>query len=215
MSEKDVLISRIVDREDTPMDWSRLDSLAERDCDHDVFGALVEAMRDESTLRTAVAKRVAVADRIELGHGRVGFLARNQWVAQWSGWMAAAVIALIWMATDPRMKRAPRGGEGARTPGDTRVVEQDHRAGANANAPDTSDAVPDVRLASDETVRELPNVMVESRSIPGTDKIELFYIRQTLERTVVSGAYTLGRDEVGQPFKAKLARFPRTETRKY
>lgn len=192
MSEKDVLIGRIVDHEDTSEDWSRLDSLAERDRDHDVFGALVAAMRDASTLRTAVARRVAVADRIELVPTREGFLARNQWAAPWSGWMAAAVLALIWMATDPRMKRAPDG------------VEQDHRA-----------AVLDTRLASDETVRELPNVMVESRSIPGTDKIELFYIRQTLERAVVTGAYTLGRDEVGQPFKARLARFPRTGTRKY
>ena len=102
--------------------------------------------------------------------------------------MAAAVITLVFMATDPRMKRSPRG------------VEQDHRAAA----------VSDVRLASDKTVRELPNVMVESRSIPGTDKIELFYIRQTLERAVVTGAYTLGHNEVGQPFKAKLAGFPAT-----
>ena len=186
MSDRDVLISRIVDREDGPADWARFEELVRRD--ERATTGLIEALRDEATLRTAVGEVVAVADRVNI---RPREFARVRGLTHWGGWMAAAILALIWIATDPRMKRGPE--------------DAPREQAVRSTEPDASQPV---RLAG-EVVRELPNVMVESRAIPGSDQVEVVYLRRVLERAVVSDAYTVARDETGQPFKtrADLTRF--------
>ena len=178
MSDRDLLIGRIVDREDSPTDWASVEGLAADDCRarDDLFAAL----RDESLLRTAVGEVVAVADRVDIG---TGGLPRRHTMIHWGGWMAAAVLALIWIATDGRKTRVPESRVPARVASD--------------------------RFAGDRFVRELPNVMVETRQVPGSDKTEVLYVRRVLERKVVSGAYTMAMDETGQPVRvqADLTRF--------
>jgi hypothetical protein len=180
MNDRDVLISRIVDREDGPADWTSFDELARMDAR--VTVGLVAAMRDDATLRAAMDGAVAVADRVGL---RSPPLVRMRSLVHWGGWMAAAVLALVWMATNPRLKRAPESA-----PPEPMVRS------------DASDTPHPARSAS-EVVQELPNVMMESRPIPGSDEIEIVYLRRAIERAIVSDAYTVGRDETGHPFRVR------------
>ena len=112
-------------------------------------------------------------------------------MTHWSGWMAAAVLALIWMATDPRMKQ---GYEDAPRENIAKSAEPD---------------APKKAELANHVVRELPNVIVETRPIPGSDQVEVVYLRRVIERAIVSDAYTVARDEMGQPFRvpADLTRF--------
>ena len=109
------------------------------------------------------------------------------------------------MATDPSWKRMP--------PGDVPVANSP----SVKNEPQQSgrgDAI-DARIASDEVVRELPDLMVETRPIPDSDKIEVFFVRRTLERAILSGAYRVSRDESGQPFRTSVDPTRYTPKRRY
>ena len=201
MSEKDLLISRIVEREDSPDDWARLDEFARQD--GHVVGELLDTMRDESSLRLAVAETVAVADTVDLRRVELPFLTRHAWLPQWSGWMAAAVIVLFWIATSPHTE-PNRGGR------ITSTIDQveDVRDGELAKTQRAR-----TEFGSDTVLRELPNLMVETRPIPGTGKTQVIYVRRTLERAIVSDAFTAAHDESGRPIRvqADLARWaPRT-----
>ena len=184
MSDRDLLIGRIVDREASPADWARFQGLAADD--GRAKDELLDALRDESLLACAVGEATAVADRVDIDVAPVH--RRRTWF-HWSGWMAAAVLALFWMATDPRMKRTEP----------ERVVTHD--------APKANARI--VAQPAGEFLRDLPNVMVETRRIPGSEKTEVVYVRRILERTVVSGAYEMSTDENGQPVQvqADLTRF--------
>ena len=67
---------------------------------------MIAAMRDDALLRAMVGEAVAVADGVNLRPWRI---ARLRSLVHWSGWMAAAILGLVWLATDPRMQRAPEG----------------------------------------------------------------------------------------------------------
>lgn len=180
MSDRDVVISRIVDREDGPADWARFDEL-DRAGDR-VTTRLLAAMRDDATLRAAMGEVMVVADRVTLGSRP---LVRMRGLVHWGGWMAAAILALVWMATDPRLQQAPEGV----------LLEPTART--------ESVDVPHSAQPASEVVRELPNVMMETRPIPGSDRVEIVYLRRVIERAVVSDAYTVGRDETGRPLRVR------------
>jgi hypothetical protein len=177
MNEIDLLISRIVDRRDTPEDWLRLDARAF--ADGDLSPILVEALRSDALLRRVVDRATTPAERVEVHPGWSRAAGRRR---QWSrglslgGWMAAAVLTLLWLAT------APGGGESPSNPEPLAVV----------------------RTAGSEVIQNLPNLMVETRPIPGTEETELIFIRRTLERRQVSGAYTLALNEMGQPVQSAV-----------
>ena len=187
MKETDLLISRIVDRTDSPEDWARFDAFSA--VDTNVSPKLVEALRNESTLRRAIREATAPAERVNLTKCRDRRLrGGSTWggVANWSGWMAAAVLTLMWIASTPRDRAV--------------VVEQ---------------PAVDAQLASGEFLRELPSVMVETRGVPGSDDMEVVYVRRTLERTLVSEAYTLAADESGQLVRSAVDLGRYTPRRRY
>lgn len=188
MSDRELLIGRIVDRAATPTDWARFEGLSADDVR--AKDELLDALRDESLLCTAVASATAVADRVDVDVAPLG--RRRHWI-HWSGWLAAAVLVILWMATDPRMKHTEQVATG-----DAAKQEE-----------------PIVAKSAAVFLRELPNVMVETRPIPGSEKTEVLYVRRTLERTVVSGAYQMATDESGQPVQVQADLTQFAQRRRY
>lgn len=114
-------------------------------------------------------------------------------VTHWSGWAVAAMIAIAWLGVWTN-RPLVSSGNGA-TP-------------MQAGAPDfsltslTPDEVYDAyRVRGYEEgrlVQELPMLMVETRPIRDGQAIEVFYIRQTLERATVDSVFSFSQDETGQ-----------------
>ena len=64
IERKEILIGRVVGREDRPEDWRELHSLAEQD--QELWQLLVADMEGESVLRAASAECLQSAHRVEL-----------------------------------------------------------------------------------------------------------------------------------------------------
>lgn len=207
-SPRDLLLSRIVDRQDEPVDWQRFEVLA--DADGRLASDLIDALRVDATLRSAVGAMVGVADTVAMPGGgdqphepgSAGGQPRplSRWwrtASHWGGWLAAAVFLLCWMATDPSWKR---GGVAENAAGSGRPIA--------ATPVDPKPSAVEV-AAGAELLQELPNLLVETRPIPNSDRMEVVFVRRSVQRTVVSDLYSLGRDENGTPFEARvdLARF--------
>lgn len=186
-TREEILIGRVVDGEATGADWSELDALARGD--GAVWTRLAGAQRSHADLARAVDDELTVAELTE-PPGRVTLAAQGAVSYRWrvySGWAAAAAVALTW-ATASGLGIAPR------VPGVT-----------------TSSLGPDALLtqymdsgkAQGRVLGELPMVMIETTPVSavGEDgqRVEVVYIRRVLERAVVNGVYTLGQDEHGDP----------------
>ena len=103
-NDPELLISRIVDGEATPGDWSAFRLQADRD--QALWRALAEAQRTQSELSDEVSAAVAVAGRIDVPvHTEMvrRLSDRIRIVGMWGGWLAAACVALMW-ARGPRQE---------------------------------------------------------------------------------------------------------------
>ncbi|MHC4852435.1 MAG: hypothetical protein ACYTF5_10480, partial [Planctomycetota bacterium] len=99
MTEKNKLISRIVDRDDRPEDWTTLDGVAKQD--PRTWRELLFALRDDAEVRHVVGAQLVVADTVALPSTPAA--ARNGWgtaaVLAAAGWLAAAVLAVLWLGS--------------------------------------------------------------------------------------------------------------------
>ena len=198
MTEKHKLISRIVDREDRPNDWATLDEVVRQD--PATWRDLLFALRDDAEVRHAVGAHLAVADGIALPVASAG--ARNGWgtsaLLAATGWLAAVVLAVLWLGGTLLWGDSPAAGSGALAD-----LLDPAEAGPGAEATGAmfaaDDAVADDVLA-DSVMGELPRLMVQMRPIAGREEIEVFYVRRTLERVLVKKAYQLKVDESGHAF---------------
>jgi len=183
-ADKHRLISRIVDREDLPSDWSTLDDVARQD--PGAWKELLFALRDDAEVRQAVDSRLAVADNVTVPatSGAGGGWSTAAVLAA-AGWLAAAVVALLWFGSTLRQEDSPPTGVRVPPPGD--LVQLD--------AP-----MPNQVPNPEDVVGELPTLMVQARPIAGREEVEVIYIRRTVERALVKNAYQLKVDESGQPF---------------
>jgi hypothetical protein len=97
MHDYDRLINRVVDQEASEADWKALHTLAE--ADPQVWRELAQAQREHAAMSAAVERELACADRVEVAgheHYSVSLTERFRVVTTWSGWVAAAVLALAW-----------------------------------------------------------------------------------------------------------------------
>lgn len=200
--ERDRLISRVVDRIDLPEDWQRLDGLADRD--ERVFDQLLDSLRGDSELRSALEPAVRAADRVELADPVpvipvVRSRAASR-VASLGGWLAAGVLAMSWWGAGSA--GTPNGNPG--TPESHPPSPAGRSSGSTGRLrPRHSDTAPQARLASEQVLRELPNVLVETRPLTG-NRVEVIFVRRRVERAVVSDAFVTTRDESGQPFRGRV-----------
>jgi hypothetical protein len=215
-NELHVLISRVAAGVGDERDWRALTALA---ADHPAaWQELAIAQHQEASLRQMLADAVAVADRVEApvhllndhGAARTNRGERTHEPAAfvfarrsaWSGWAVAALIALAFVAqfAGPWRQSQNPAGTGGGGPA----------ASSNAGLGPMSafDSFQNYLTRGQEegaVIGELPKVLVESRPAPNGAGLEVLYLRQILERTIINDVYELnGRDETGQPTLARM-----------
>ncbi|TVQ62090.1 MAG: hypothetical protein EA378_06395 [Phycisphaerales bacterium] len=181
--DRDVLITRIIDGEATPEDWTAFKALAARDAS--VWGDLAEAQQDQAELSTAFGGVLAVADRVEAPVGEVyseRLSVRLRAAVGWGGWLAAGGVLLAWTL----------GAGGPLGPSNAPVVQglTPSQEAALIRRPQTPDQALDLYLdagrAEGRVIAEMPTkVLLEARPNPDGAGFEVLYYRQILERAVV------------------------------
>lgn len=195
-SREDILIGRVTDGEASAADWAEIEALAAADAG--VWTRLACAQRAHAALTAAVDDELTVAELVSLPDPAVMARAGDErtrsmqhpsvrWRA-YSGWAAAAMLALAW---------AGAGKWG--TPGGARGVTAGPGDIAATLAPDALlQKYVDKGRADGRVLMELPLVMVESGPAPDGKGTQVVYMRRLLEQTTVTGVYEVGRDETGQ-----------------
>lgn len=187
-TDPELLISRIVDGEATPRDWSEFRMQAEREAS--LWRDLAEAQRVNGELSDEVAAALSVVNQVDVPvqTEMVRRLSdRIRLVGVWGGWLAAACVGLMWA----------NGNRAGSTQGGT------VNAGIATPAMALQEYL-DKGQSEGKVLGELPEkVLVQAR--PMTDGVsqnitgyEIVFMRQILERTVVKDLYRFGKDEAGQ-----------------
>lgn len=192
MSQANVnnLIDRVASNEETNGEFARFESVAANHPRH--WEQLARALRDELHMRAALADALEISSPLEISRAyskqqRSSGALRSR---TWLGWAAAAMIALAWAATfsmpSDSAEPARQGGPGAS--GHAQLVAL------------SSDEAFDQYLRTGEregrVIAELPTLFVESH--PTEDgRLEIFYVRQLLERDEIAHVYELAEDEHG------------------
>lgn len=181
--DSDILISRVVDGEASDADWAELSRLAGEQ--PGLWRVLAEAQHEQADLIEQVAGAIAVAETVEAPvrqHMVRSLTHRTRVAAAWGGWIAAG-LALAWTGTH----RAP--------------IDNAPQAGIlNVGTP--SEALGtylDRGRQAGQVIGELPQkILVQSSPASDGNGYEIMYIRQILERAVVSDMYRFDQDEIGR-----------------
>lgn len=185
VDREDILIGRVVDGEAGPNDWTELEQIAV--ADEGVWRRLALAQREQASLCAGVDDAIEIADRVEIPHHAVhAAQAFNLRWRSWSGWAAAAAIALVWATMQGFVSNSANSGS--------------QQAGLSGNwTPD--EAFNQYLVSGMEQGRvlgELPNVMIDSRPRKDGEGIDVTIMRRIIEVKRVNGAYSIGVDEHGQ-----------------
>ncbi|MCA9300803.1 MAG: hypothetical protein KDA28_17155 [Phycisphaerales bacterium] len=182
--DRDILISRIIDGEASPEDWTAFKSLADRD--GSVWHDLATAQQDQFELEGGLAVAYEIADAVEAPVEqmvRESFQGRLRLVGSYGGWAVAAMLVLA--ATTGNFRGGPSNRAdvlGPLTPEDAyqKYVEAGQRDGT--------------------VVGELPErIVLDSRPNVTGSGYEVIYIKQIVEKAIVPGRLEIGTNEVGSP----------------
>ncbi len=188
---EEVLIHRAIELTASAADWADLDAAALRD--PAVLQRLASALQDEGDLRRGVEERLAAAERVALPQAKARRLPR---APAWLGWAAAAALALIWSASgfldEPAKHASPLRDAGSPAP---------ERGPALAG--DGVLSLDDLRLVSNDTLGELPSMMLETRPAADGRGYEVIRLRRTLERLHVDQIFRVAEDEHGNAVPAQ------------
>jgi len=235
----DLILTRILDRRAAPADWDAFATLAS--ARPEAWPALLSSLRADQGLVHGLDAELAVADRVELPApgAPVLSLAAARARRPWTGWAAAAVLALAWAGSAWLLpgSGSPAGAPGGGVPSPLAqgpASGRDGAPGSVSNTPPTAseqapatapspgqdsgpllaqsgevggprlrDGTPDSNLditgLRGAIVGELPLQLVSTAAAADGDGLDVVYVRPVLERTRVSGLYSLGADELGQP----------------
>lgn len=206
----DRLMARIVDGEADEHDWGTFEALAASDAG--VWRRLACSQRDAQMMQEVVRPALEAADRTRLPRrvdgrrtGDAGEPVRTPGLRRFGGWAAAAVIGLAWLGSQiaPMSASDRRAGTGQNVAG---VVP----TGWTIDSPeDAVKAYLDVGGRSGRVLGEMPDrvvVRTTPTAVPGQPPhVEVIYLRQFVERTVVTDLYELGTDELGRAVPVKLS----------
>lgn len=191
-TDRDVLISRLIDGRAGAADWTMLRQIAATDAT--VWTDLAEATRLDESLGAEVRTLVARADLVELPGslragdapiaGRIGLPARL-------GWAVAAVLGLSLVGVIVGVR-----------PGSTNINPLDggHNASLGSFSRPADALAAYMRLGQQDgsVVGEMPQrFVVDTRPVEGGT--EVTYVRQIVEKALVKDFYKLGTDETGRP----------------
>lgn len=197
-ADRDVLISRALDGEATPEDWSAFRAMAERD--PTVWRELAEAQQDRAELAAAVAHAVAIADEVNAPieqHLSERLTFRIRTVAAWGGWALAAGLILAAYLAPWQARRPPDTQSAGLGPGLVRIDSPQ----------DALDAYYTRGRADGTVLGELPERIV-LETTPYEGGIEVIYLRQIVERLRADDFYRLGYDEAGRPVPVRFEPTP-------
>lgn len=198
-ADRDILITRALDGEASPEDWSAFRAMADRD--PTVWRELAEAQQDRAELAAAVAHAVAVADEVSAPieqHLSERLSIRIRTVAAWGGWALAAGLALAAFIGPAQPDRDRDAQNAGLVPGLVRI-----------NSPqDALDAYYNRGQADGTVLGELPERIV-LQTTPVENGVEVVYVRQIVERLRADDFYRLGYDEVGRSVPVRFEPTPR------
>lgn len=184
LADDDRLISRIVDREAEPSEWTAFVKSADRD--PRLWRKLGLAMHDEAMLSHAVAPVLERADRCEAPLESPG--PRLFW--RTAGWAAASLVVAALVLVLSRSEDGAEGADG--------VPVAESPATPTSAAP--YDAVLgqtlEVGKSAGRVVCELPQVLVGQSPVEGG--VEVLFVRRVLERRVVTRLVSFERDDEGR-----------------
>ncbi|HYE60781.1 MAG TPA: hypothetical protein VD997_02195 [Phycisphaerales bacterium] len=202
-SNLDILITRVLDQRASAADWVELEALAARDAS--VWRELAMAHKQEAALSSAVREAAGRSSSIELPagegaspalvhpavaqHAEAGVRSRVRLVATWSGWAAAALVALAFTT----------GQIGPRTtPTSTQV------ASPTLGLPDMLNSYLEQGKKEGVVVGELPEKVVLDTVKQPDGRTEIVFVRQIVERAQVNDLYKPTTDEAGNPTMVKV-----------
>jgi hypothetical protein len=197
--ERDVLISRVIDGNASPEDWSTFRSLAAHE--PEIWSELAQTQNVHESLTDQVGYAIAIADGVELPGGFIDdqpMRARLEWVSRWGGWAAAAAILLVWFFGNPMNK-----GQFNDLQDETSVAGLPGQGFVNkpyldqAQPEQAFDQYISSGMSNGQVIGEMPeHIVIETRPMPdGT--IEVLYLRQIIERQIIDHAYREVLDEQG------------------
>lgn len=196
--ERDLLVSRVVDGEADPADWARLREIA--GTDGSVWAQIAETQADHESLRDAVVAAIDEAGDIELPdaisvHGDHGGVQRRiDAVRSWGGWAAAAAILLVWATGIPGLQSGNGNASGTNVAG----IAGPKTIPASFTPEELRDQYVQRGQQQGLVVGELPEpVVIEARALPDGSGVEVFTMRQIIERQIVKDIYRSTRDEAG------------------
>ena len=196
------LIDRVTADHASDESWAAFRTFAE---EHpQVWEAMAGSLRDELLLRLATEDAFEGADEIEFprefvlnvddGDDRCTLAFNDFSPAQsrsWKGWVAAAVLGIAWLSVAATGQLT--GGDSANDlqTDDLNIIPISH----------SSEELFDEYVARGQqegrVVEELPKIML--RSVPSKENtaVEVFYVRQTIERATIDSAIQIEVDEEG------------------
>ncbi|MCC5822888.1 MAG: hypothetical protein LAT64_04815 [Phycisphaerales bacterium] len=189
---RDLLIARIVDGAAGPEDWRAFRRAAEGD--PAIWKDLGDAQLQHELLCESVREAAATADAVDLPlvvPDDAPMQRRLDGLARWGGWAVAAALLLIWSTGTPLLNQ----NQGA--------VQQ---AGLLPMGPALSEATPDEAMerylnagrVAGLVIGEVPDRPIVETAPLADGTIEVFYIRQIIERRVTDRIYRESIDEHGR-----------------
>jgi hypothetical protein len=168
----DRLISRIVDKIETPAEWAEFRSLAATE--PSAWEMLAEAQRDNHRLARLTAEATDFAAAVELPEIAVPEPYRfRRPLSAAAGWAAAAVVLLAWIATGT--SGVQRSGDDLQTAGFS----------ATPSADDSFRNYLERGQADGIVLGELePKVLIDTRPLDN-GAVEVVFVRQIIERRQV------------------------------
>lgn len=203
--EHDRLISRIVDGEANSEDWDTFRAVAADD--QGVWAELSETQRTNAVLSDALRSRAAIADTVELPEGYADpdhLQRRFDVISRWGGWAAAAAIVLVWFTGG-----LPGGGA---TTGGNQAGLGPGISLASATPEQARDRYLDAGRAANSVITELPDPVVIDTRVMDDGSVEVFFLRQFVERKVVTQVLTRTRDDLGRPIAVPAKVQPATDS---
>jgi len=219
---REVLVSRVLDQVATPNDWDAIERLASRDAT--VWRELAMSMRQNQDLLHAVACAADQADMIDVEaieraelqrgvrpqrvrehnrsgrqprHEHVAFKRRLRLVGTWSGWLAAAVVAIAFL--NPQL--ATRG-TGPALPGAENQATLIPQILSRESSATSAEALREYLRKGNQdgsVIGEMPRkILMEAQPAADGNGYEVVYIRQILERARVNDIYRFSQDETGR-----------------
>ncbi len=188
---RDILVARVVDGEATSEDWRELRTIAS--ADQAIWAELAEQQDLKRELEAAMADAVRVAERVALPmheHASVAPSRRLKLALTAGGWLAAACVAVAWVAgTTPQAATPPRTDA---APATTIAMANPINTAAEALA-----RYLELGKQSGEVLGEMPSSLVLQRTPNADGGYDVIYLRQIVEKTTVDGVYTHATDDTG------------------